>query len=527
MFWSLLLATSCVKMLLIPSYRSTDFEVHRNWLAITSDLPMSQWYTEDTSEWTLDYPPLFAWFEYSLSKVAYYFDPAMLKVNNLNYASEMTVLFQRLSVIFTDIVFALGARACAHKISFLTARRSQTGGTLTKSNILLILLLSNAGLFMVDHIHFQYNGFLFGVMLLSLAAITEGKHIRASFWFSILLNLKHIYIYIAPAYFVYLLRSCFSRASDVTSGSTRGSDATSGQTSGQTEVSLSNFSITKLVKLGCVVISVFAVSFGPFIYMGQLQQVMSRLFPFKRRGLCHAYWAPNFWVFYNVLDKFLILLGKKTGMLKVEEPMASMTGGLVQEFDHTVLPSVSPLATFLLTFITMLPALAKLWLSPNSPVQFVRCVVLCAWSSFLFGWHVHEKAVLLIILPLAILALVSRLEARYYLLSSTIGHFSLFPLLFTPKETVSKLTLHLFHWGLSAHTLSQCHGGQRTKLLCWWERVYLSGTAFVFLYDICVHGTLGLDKRLPFLPLLFYSLYCSVGILTSYLRLYKNYILAP
>ena len=68
---------------------------------------------------------------------------------------------------------------------------------------------------------------------------------------------------------------------------------------------------------------------------------------------------------------------------------------------------------------------------------------------------------------------------RYYLLSSTIGHFSLFPLLFTPKETVSKLTLHLLHWGLSAHTLSQCHGGQRTKLLCWWERVYLSGTAFV------------------------------------------------
>ena len=48
-----------------------------------------------------------------------------------------------------------------------------------------------------------------------------------------------------------------------------------------------------------------------------------------------------------------------------------------------------------------------------SPVQFVRCVVLCAWSSFLFGWHVHEKAVLLIILPMAILVVVSRLEARW------------------------------------------------------------------------------------------------------------------
>lgn len=39
----------------------------------------------------------------------------------------------------------------------------------------------------------------------------QSKHLQGALLFTLLLNLKHIYLYVAPAYGVYLLRSyCFT-----------------------------------------------------------------------------------------------------------------------------------------------------------------------------------------------------------------------------------------------------------------------------------------------------------------------------
>ncbi|XP_072333258.1 dolichyl pyrophosphate Glc1Man9GlcNAc2 alpha-1,3-glucosyltransferase-like isoform X5 [Scyliorhinus torazame] len=207
-FVPLALGVTLLKSLLIPAYHSTDFEVHRNWLAITHSLPVSQWYYEATSQWTLDYPPFFAWFEYLLSSVAQYFDKEMLVVQNVNYASNATILFQRLSVILVDVVFIYGVMECCKCVNRIKESKEIME---RPAFILAALLLWNFGLLIVDHIHFQYNGFLFGLMLLSIARMFQERHLESALLFAILMNFKHIFLYVAPAYVTYLLRSyCFT-----------------------------------------------------------------------------------------------------------------------------------------------------------------------------------------------------------------------------------------------------------------------------------------------------------------------------
>ena len=110
----------------------------------------------------------------------------MLKVDNLNYSSWPTILFQRLSVIMTDLVFALSVKYCAdHLPAILGKTAEKHTGIFSRPNTMTILLLSNAGLFLVDHIHFQYNGFLSGVLLLSIGALAQDNFMLASVWFSV------------------------------------------------------------------------------------------------------------------------------------------------------------------------------------------------------------------------------------------------------------------------------------------------------------------------------------------------------
>ncbi|KAL3178204.1 hypothetical protein MRX96_038718 [Rhipicephalus microplus] len=450
-FPSIAVSVTCIKLLFITAYRSTDFEVHRNWLAITHSLPTSKWYFEKTSEWTLDYPPLFAWFEYVLSLAAQFVDPGMLEIANLNYASPATIYFQRLTVILSDLVLIYAVWVWQGLISPAKRDRSSKHDDpwLDKTTVLSMLFLWNPGLLLVDHVHFQYNGFLHGILLLATARLFQGRCVEATLWFTVLLNLKHIYLYVAPVFFVYLLRNyCFT------------------QPSGKARQSfLQRFKLVNFLRLAGAVLLVFAVSLWPFLSKAQLMQMLQRLFPFKR-GLCHAYWAPNWWALYAAVDRVLAFTGIGSG--KTAMTIASPTSGLVQDTNFALLPNVPPLSTFILTALFQLPALWGLWKRPQEP------------------WLL---AILMPVLLATPLALCSSSDAAVYVILSAAGHASLFPLLFQSAEMPAKVLLVLLHTVYAVCTLGKLHSSKADQkrryasftqvtrhagtLLTWFERAGL------------------------------------------------------
>lgn len=512
-----------LKGLLVVGYHSTDFDVHRNWLAITKKLPMAQWYTENTSQWTLDYPPFFAYFEWALAQ----FVPAVVEADGCLDIVETgqygwpTIYFQRLSVMATEIVLYFA----------LSWYVSTSRGSAEKSRafaVALSLILS-PGLLLIDHVHFQYNGMMYGLLVLMINCARLEKHVWCGFCFAVLLCFKHIYLYLAPAVFIYLLRAYTLNVGYDTKKSAVAN-------------AIGLVKWRNLVKLGSVVVAVFSAAFVPFVYYGVGPQLVLRLFPFSR-GLTHAYWAPNIWAVYLFVDRVLLQVYRQIPLTQVPlqklfkfDPrlldlaamVATSTRGIVGDVEFLVLPAISPKLTFLLTLFYQIMALIPLFIQPTFE-RFLGALTLCGYASFLFGWHVHEKAILLVVFPLTFLVTRDKRLLRSFNLVASCGYVSLFPLIFTCEEWLVKV-VYTTLWYLVYYFVfrkvvqipthkTSLHAYTSNFLLDRVAALYVLGlvpvTAVVTLIDL-FELKFDVLKRLAFMKLMIVSVYCAVGIISSW-----------
>ena len=347
-YWRIWLAAACVKVLLFPSYFSTDFDVHRSWLAVTHSRDASRWYADqdNQNQWTLDYPPLFATYEAGLAKIASKVDAKIVQESERDYASLACVRFQRATVVLTELA-SLG-----------TAVRAATAGDAKSA----LAFAGSGALLLVDHVHFQYNGLLLGLLVYALFMLRRGDHVKAGALFALLCCAKHLFLTLAP-----VLAAVFVAA----------------------HVRPRQDFVRAFLELAGASIAALAFGLAPLFIpawrAGRLGNAMAelagRLFPFDARGLVHSYWAPNVWALYVFADRVLLkVLRRSAG--------AGATRGLV-ETAVEVLPAPGPKACALLTVLAGLPAVYAAARASNAAAArrlTYPCAAHAALAAFCFGW---------------------------------------------------------------------------------------------------------------------------------------------
>lgn len=172
---------------------------------------------------------------------------------------------------------------------------------------------------------------------------------------------------------------------------------------------------------------------------------------------------------------------------------------------------------FALTLLFQVIPLVKLFFHPNWDA-FIGAVTLCGYSSFLFGWHVHEKAILLVIIPFSLIALKDRRHLSAFRPLAVSGHVSLFPLLFTPAEFPIKTIYTIFWLVLFLMVFDRTAPASTRPRFFLFDRfaiLYITVSIPLIVYCSLVHRIV-FGKSYEFLPLMFMSSYSAIGVVGSW-----------
>ena len=275
----------------------------------------------------------------------------MVKLGETNLDVKSTKLFLLLSVVLLDMFMAYGIWICSRALKMDEKSKGR----------LALFILTNAGQYFIDYMNLHYSGIFIGILLASFGYMLMNKYFKSAALFVLAINLNQTCLFLSPAYFTYL----FTSYCDPWKQSPKDC--------------VYNFSC-----LALIVIAGFAPAFAPFIWFGQLTQVLQRIFPFERGIVNKIVFAPNFWVLHPLVDVFL---GANSEQLDHSSKtlMDSNCVGIKQTV-LTTLSRLTPMMTQFITFGMLVPVLVKLWKSAKKPRKFLQAVILCSYTCFFFGW---------------------------------------------------------------------------------------------------------------------------------------------
>uniref|UniRef100_A0A673LS33 Alpha-1,3-glucosyltransferase n=1 Tax=Sinocyclocheilus rhinocerous TaxID=307959 RepID=A0A673LS33_9TELE len=299
-----------------------DYEAQRHWQEVTYNLPVHEWYFNNTNNdlnyWGLDYPPLTAYHSLVCAYVAKLLNPEWVELHaSRGYESHSHKLFMRATVLFTDILIYIPA-VLLYCFYFCDGSSKQKVAT-------ALCILLYPGLILIDYGHFQYNSVSLGLALWGTLGLGLGWDLFGCLAFTLTLNYKQMELYHSLPFFCYLLGKCIKQG-------------------------LTGRGFFHLVKISMTVLVTFALCWMPFLSdPKQPLQVLHRLFPVGR-GLFEDKVA-NTWCSLNVLIKIKTLLSRETQLFLSMLPLLLKDGLL--------LPYVVTSLAFLFLSLYLLSALER------------------------------------------------------------------------------------------------------------------------------------------------------------------------
>lgn len=397
-----------------------DFEAQRHWMEITTHLPVKEWYFYDLQYWGLDYPPLTAYHSWVIGKVGKLINSSWFEFEtSRGMESEGIKTFMRFSSLLSELLIYFPPT-----FQFISLMGKKMNLSRMDQIVIAFIILSQPGLILIDHGHFQFNSVMLGLFLFSLIDLIKGNLVLASIWFMGSILFKQMSLYYAPFIFFYILSKLFTNKS------------TNKKTKKVVRLfrTFKSFHFINLILISLTIFITVVVIFSPFILAPifnneisitptLIKQIVIRMFPFQR-GLFEDKVA-NFWC----------------------------TSNLVIKYKTVFTPNQLQKLSLLLTVLSILPPGLMIFFKNitkfnNPPQSIIYGFSATAWGFYLFSFQVHEKTVLVPLIPTSLLFVLNDHDTISVIQwINNIATFSLFPLLKKDELTLQYgVLLVLINW---------------------------------------------------------------------------------
>lgn len=333
------------------------------------------------------------------------FNPAWFALDESRGLEDpLLKVYMRATVLVSEYLIYIPAI-----VTFLRRYTRMQGVHTWSASIALVAILLQPATILIDHGHFQYNTVMLGLMVASLDSILAGRMLWACIFFVGALGFKQMALYYAPVMFAFLLGVCV-------------------------------FPRTRILRLFCIsliTLAAFAVIFAPLI-IGATGDTAQKIFE-------SAPLPPLMRLLPVELDKDSFIYRPVFQLTQIIHRVFPFARGL---FEDKVANAWCAIHTFYKLNNFPSEVLQKASLGATLASIIVPCAVIfrhprasllplalssAAWGFFLFSFQVHEKSVLLPLLPMTLLLAgdggLSKETRAWVGWANMLGAWTLFPLL--------------------------------------------------------------------------------------------------